>query len=163
VHARSISTLKVAIAGDREIVMTRVFDAPRRLVFDAMTKPELLKRWFFRPTGWELAVCEIDLRVGGRYRYVWRKANGVEMGMGGIYLEVTPPVRTVQTEVFDQSWYEGEAVTTMALLEADGKTTLTLTASYESRETRDAVMRTPMEEGVREIYDALAALLPSLA
>jgi uncharacterized protein YndB with AHSA1/START domain len=84
-------------------------------------------------------------------------------GLGGIYLEVTPPVRTVQTEVFDQSWYEGEAVTTMALLEADGKTTLTLTASYESRETRDAVMRTPMEEGVREIYDALAALLPSLA
>jgi len=147
---------------DREIVMTRVFDAPRKLVFDAMTKPELLKRWFFGPPGWSLEVCEIDLRVGGGYRYVWRGRGGTEMGMRGVYREVVPPERIVQTEAFDKSWYPGEAVGTLVLVERDGKTTLTMTVLYDSREIRDAVLKTPMERGVAMGYDRLAELLATL-
>jgi len=147
---------------DREIVMTRVFDAPRRLVFDAMTKPELLKRWFFGPPGWSLEVCEVDLRVGGGYRHVWRGRGGTEMGMRGVYREVVPPERIVQTEAFDESWYPGEAVGTLVLVERDGKTTLTMTVLYDSREIRDAVLKTPMERGVAMGYDRLAELLATL-
>ncbi len=155
-------TLKVTTPTDREIAMTRVFDAPRSLVFDALTKPELLKRWFFGPPGWSLVVCEIDLRVGGAYRFVWRRADGTEMGMGGVYREIVPPERFVGTESFDDPWYPGEALGTTVLVEQDGKTTLTLTVRYESREARDAVLKTPMEQGVAAGYDRLAELLASL-
>src|SRR5262245_2601890 len=97
-------TLKVSALGDREIVMRRAFNAPRSLVFDAWTKPDLLKRWLLGPPGWSMAVCEIDLRVGGAYRFVWRRDNdGHEMGMGGVYQEVVRPERLVATEKFDQA------------------------------------------------------------
>ena len=99
--------LQVSTRGEREIVMTRAFAAPRTLVFDAFTKPELVKRWLLGPDGWSLPVCEIDLRVGGTYRYVWRHTNGQEMGMGGVYREIVVPERIVSTEKFDQSWYPG--------------------------------------------------------
>lgn len=155
-------TLKVATRGDREIVMTRVFDAPRRMVFEALTKPELLKRWFFGPPGWTLAVCEIDLKVGGAYRYVWRGPDGAEMGMGGFYREIVPPERLVATEKFEQAWYPGEAVGTIVLVEQSGQTTLTQTVLYDSREIRDAVLKTPMEQGVGAGYDRLAELLASM-
>jgi len=158
-NARS---LQLTTPTDREIVMVRVFNAPRALVFDAMSKPELLRRWFYGPPGWTLAVCEIDLRVGGSYRYVWRGPDGSEMGMGGVYREVAPPELVVQTEKFDQPWYPGEAVGRMVLTERDGKTTLTLTVLYESREARDAVLRSPMEQGVSMGYDRLAELLASM-
>ncbi|MDB5172780.1 MAG: transcriptional regulator, effector-binding domain/component, partial [Phycisphaerales bacterium] len=102
--------LKVAAPGDREIAMTRTFNAPRHLVFKALTTPELVKRWLGVFGGWSLAVCEIDLRVGGKYRYLWRGADGAEMGMGGIYREITPPERIVATEAFDQAWYPGDAI-----------------------------------------------------
>lgn len=152
-------TLKIATRGDKEIVMTRVFDAPRALVFDALTKPELLKRWLTGPDGWTLAVCEIDLRVGGKYRYLWRAKEGYEMGMGGVYREIARPERVVATGKFDQAWYPGEEVSTFALVEEKGRTTLTQTVAYESREARDIVMKSPMEEGVRAGYDRLAALV----
>jgi uncharacterized protein YndB with AHSA1/START domain len=158
---KNTGTLKVTTPTDREIVMTRVFDAPRRLVFEALTSPELLKRWFFGPPGWSLEVCEIDLRVGGAFRFVWRGPDGTQMGMRGIYREVLPPERYVGTEVFDESWYPGEAVGTTALVEHGGKTTLTLTVLYESREARDAVLKTPMEHGVAAGYDRLAEMLAS--
>jgi uncharacterized protein YndB with AHSA1/START domain len=146
--------------GDREIVMTRVFDAPRQMVFDAYTKPELVKRWLLGPDGWSMPVCEIDLRVGGKYRYVWRNdTNGREMGMGGVYREVIPPERIVGTEKFDEEWYPGEAVGTIALTEQEGKTTLTQTILYDSRETRDAVLKSPMQTGVAASYDRLEKLL----
>ncbi|MEO8140688.1 MAG: SRPBCC family protein, partial [Gemmatimonadota bacterium] len=139
--------------------MTREFAAPRSLVFEAYTTPELLKRWLGVHAGWTLAVCEIDLRVGGLYRYVWRNSDGFEMGMGGAYREIVRPARIVATEAFDQSWYPGEAVTTLTLVEQGGRTTLTLTVLYESREARDAVLRSPMEEGVGEGFNKLAELL----
>jgi uncharacterized protein YndB with AHSA1/START domain len=154
-------TLKLTTRGDREIVMTRVFAAPRRLVFDAFTKPELVKRWLVGPEGWSMPVCEIDLRVGGSYRYVWRHVNGNEMGMGGVFREIVPPERIVSTEKFDQSWYPGEAVGTVVLVEQAGKTTLTQTVLYDSREARDGVLKSPMEQGVAASYDRLAELLAS--
>lgn len=154
-------SLRVTTPTEREIAMTRVFDAPRDLVFEAYTKPELVKRWLGVHAGWSLAVCEIDLRVGGAYRYVWRGPDRAEMGMGGIYREVVAPERIVATEKFDQSWYPGEAVSTMALAEQGGRTTLTLTVRYESREARDAVLKSPMESGVAAGFDKLAELLAS--
>jgi uncharacterized protein YndB with AHSA1/START domain len=153
-------TLQVTTRGEREIVMTRVLDAPRTLVFDAFTKPELVRQWLLGPPGWSMPVCEIDLRVGGKYRYVWRRdKDGTEMGMGGVYREVVIPERIVSTEEFDEAWYPGEAVGTLVLVEQDGKTTVTQTVLYESRETRDAVLKSPMESGVAASYDRLEELL----
>ena len=154
-------TLKLTTRGDREIVMTRAFDAPRTLVWDAFTKPELIKRWLLGPDGWSMPVCEIDLRLGGRYRYVWRNTRGNEMGMGGVYREIVPPERIVATEKFDESWYPGEAVGTLVLLEQDEKTTLTQTVLYASREAREAVLKSGMESGVAAGYDRLEKLLAS--
>jgi len=159
----STGTLKVTTPSDREIAMTRVFDAPRHLVFEAYTRPELLKRWLGVHNGWSLAVCEIDLRVGGRYRYVWRGPDRAEMGMGGVYKEVVAPERIVSTEKFDQSWYPGEAVGTLVLAEQGGRTTLTLTVRYESREARDAVLRSPMEQGMAAGLDKLEEVLATMA
>ncbi len=155
--------MKLTTRGDREIVMTRVFDAPRKLVFDAFTKPELVKQWLLGPPGWSMPVCEIDLKVGGKYRYVWRHdKNGNEMGMGGVYREIVRPERIVATEKFDQSWYPGEAVDTTILVEQGGKTTLTQTVLYESTEAREAVLKSGMERGVAASYDRLAELVASL-
>jgi uncharacterized protein YndB with AHSA1/START domain len=159
----STRTLEITTPSEREIAMTRVFDAPRSLVFDAWTKPELLKRWLGVRDGWELAVCEIDLRVGGTYRFVWRGPDGAEMGMGGVYREIVPPERLVSTEKFDEPWYEGEALDTIVLVEQDGKTTATTIVRYDSQEIRDAVLKSDMARGVSESYDTLAELLASTA
>lgn len=157
------ATLQVTTPSEREIVMTRVFDAPRDLVFDAWTKPELLKRWLGVRGGWTFAVCEVDLKVRGAYRFVWRGPDGNEMGMGGIYREIARPERLVNTEKFDESWYPGEALDTMVLVEKDGKTTCTLTMLLESQEARDGVLKSGMERGVAESYDKLAEVLASMA
>lgn len=149
--------------GDREIVVTRIFDAPRHLVFDAYTKPQLVKRWLLGPDGWSMPVCEIDLRAGGKYRYVWRSdSDGREMGMGGVYREVVVPGRIVATEKFDEAWYPGEAVNTIVLVEQAGKTALTQTILYDSRETRDAVLKSPMQTGMAASYDRLEKFLPTV-
>lgn len=158
----STGKLKITTPSDREILMTRVFDAPRHLVYEAMTRPELLKRWLLGPPGWTMVVCDIDLRVGGNYRYVWRNEDGHDMGMGGVYREIKAPERIVSTEVFDQSWYPGEAVGTLELLEEGGKTTLLSTVLYESKEARDGVLQSGMEDGVAVSYDRLEDLLASL-
>jgi uncharacterized protein YndB with AHSA1/START domain len=148
--------------GDREIVMTRHFNAPRRLVFDAFTKPELVKQWLLGPPGWSMPVCEIDLKVGGAYRYVWRQdSDGAEMGMGGVFREIVPQERVVCTEVFDEAWYPGEALNTFLLSEQGGKTTMTTTLLYQSREARDGVLKSGMEKGVAASYDRLAELFAS--
>jgi uncharacterized protein YndB with AHSA1/START domain len=155
--------LKVTANGDREIVMTRSFNAPRHLVFDALSKPELVKQWLLGPPGWSMPVCEIDFRVGGKYRYVWRHTNGKEMGMGGVYREIVRPERIVNTEVFDESWYPGEAQGTTTIDERNGKSVLTQTMRYETREARDGVLRSPMESGVAISYNHLEQLLTSMA
>jgi uncharacterized protein YndB with AHSA1/START domain len=156
--------LSLAARGEREIALTRIFDAPRALVFEALTRPELLRRWLLGPPGWTMAVCEVDLRVGGAYRFVWRREeDGTELGMGGVYREIDLPERLVHTERFDVAWYPGEAVVTTVLTEEDGRTTLAAAILYESREARDAVLRSGMEAGVAASYDRLAGLLGSAA
>jgi uncharacterized protein YndB with AHSA1/START domain len=156
---KNTGTVKVTTPTEREIVMTRVFDAPRRLVFDAMSKPELFKRWF-GPRGWSLEVCEIDLKVGGVWRSLLRGPGGTHMGMSGVYKEILPPERLVSTESFDD--YPGESLNTLTLSEKDGKTTFTIRILYQSQEIRDAVIKSGMEHGAAECYDKLAELLASL-
>ena len=137
--------------------MTRVFDAPRQMVYDAFTRPELLKRWF-GPRGWSLSVCEVDLRVGGGFRFILSGPDGRQMGMRGVYRELAPPDRSVHMESFDDFPGEPAQVTTV-LVEQDGKTTLTATVLSPSREVRDAMIQSGMEHGAAESYDKLAELL----
>ena len=153
---KNTGTLKVTTPADREIVLTRVFEAPRQMVFDAFSKPELLKRWF-GPRGWSLVVCDVDLRVGGGFRFVLRGPDGKEMGMRGTYREIVPPERSVHMESFDD--YPGESQVTSVFTEQGGKTTLTATVLYPSKEVRDAVIQSGMEHGAAESYDKLAGLL----
>jgi len=155
--------LEITTPSDREIAMTRTFDAPRRLVFDAFTRPELIQRWLGVRAGWTMPVCEVDLRVGGKYRYVWRGPKGNDMGMGGVFREIVAPERIVATEKFDDSWYAGEAVDTTVFVEKGGRTTVTMTVRYESKAARDGVLATPMATGVAESYDKLAEYLASVA
>lgn len=157
----SAGALEVTTPGDREIAMTRVFDAPRELVFDAWTRPELLKRWLLGPPGWSLPVCEVDLRVGGALRFVWRGADGTEMGLRGVYREIAPPERLVHTELFDQDWTGGETLVTTVLAERDGRTAATATVLYATRAARDAALATGMEHGIAASYDRLSTLLAS--
>src|SRR5262245_16282914 len=152
--------LQIGPQGDREILVSREFDAPRELVFEAYTKPERLKRWLGVFGSWEFAVCEIDLRVGGAYRWVWRdNSSKTEMGVGGVFREVSAPSRLVCTERFDEAWYEGEGLVTVDFVEKQGKTTLRMTLRYESTAIRDAVLRSPMDTGMNASFDKLAELL----
>jgi len=153
-------SLTISTPGDLEIVMVREFAAPRRLVFAALTTPQLLRRWF-GPHGHELVQCEIDLRVGGAWRYVVRAPNGSEMRLHGVYREIVVPERLVSTEANDDCDAENGAVQvgTTVLTEVDGRTTLTTTIVYPSKEIRDAVLNSGMERGVGEGYDRLASAL----
>ncbi len=152
-------TLSVAKSGDLEIVMTRLFDAPRTVVFDAWTRPELVRRWF-GPHGSELIECEIDLRVGGRWRYRLRHGGGMEMVLQGVYQEILRPEKLVSLEVNeDCDASEGQALATVTLTEHDGVTTLNQTLRYASQRIRDAVLESGMERGVGEGYDRLAEVV----
>lgn len=152
--------LSVTTPSDREITMMRTFEAPRALLFDALTNIALLKRWFGVFAGWALTICEIDLRVGGAFRFVWRNADGRLMGIHGAYREIVVPERIVHTESFDD--YPGEALCTTVLSEQGGQTTLTLTSLYESKEVRDAVLKSGMERGVTASYENLDRLLRTM-
>ena len=161
-QVKDVGKLQISTPSDRELAMTRVFDAPRSMVFDAWTKPELLRRWLGVFGSWTFAVCEVDLRVGGKYRFVWHGKDGNEMAMGGVYREIVRPERIVCTEKFDDPWYEGEAIDTTTFVERGGKTTMTTTVLYESKEIRDAVLKSPMESGVAKSYDKLAEVLAAI-
>jgi uncharacterized protein YndB with AHSA1/START domain len=134
---QNTGTLKVSLPSDCEITLTRVFRAPRQLVYEAFSKPELLKRWF-GPRGWSLVTCDVDARVGGGFRFVLRGPDGHELGMRGVYREITPPKRSVHMESFDD--FPGESQVTAIFTEQSGQTTLNATILYPSREVRDAVM-----------------------
>ena len=151
--------LKIGASGDRALVMTRDFKAPRKMLFDAWTKPELVKRWLAGPEGWTMTVCDIDLQVGGSYRYEWKHQHGQQMGMGGVYREIVPNERLAATEKFDESWYPGGAVVTTTFNEKSGVTTVETTVMYDSQEARDGVLRSPMESGVALGYDRLEQML----
>jgi uncharacterized protein YndB with AHSA1/START domain len=146
---------------DLEIVMTRVVDAPRSLVFEAHTNPEHLPNWLTGPAGWSMPVCEIDLRPGGAWRFVWRQSDGSEMEMQGEYREVSPPDRVVSTESWGGNW--PETLNTVALTEEDGKTRITQTILYPSKEARDAALGTGMKDGVTLSYNRLSDYLRTLS
>jgi uncharacterized protein YndB with AHSA1/START domain len=144
-----------------EIVMTRVVDAPPALVFEAWTSPEHLPNWMTGPEGWTMPVCEVDLRPGGAWRFVWRRDDGSEMEMSGLYREIAPPERLVSTESWGGDW--PETVNTVVLTEENGRTTITQTVTYPSLEARDAALQTGMKEGVSISFDRLADYLRTLA
>jgi len=150
--------LQMSAAGERDIVITRAFDAPRELVFRAWTEPELVKRWMFGPAGWSFAVCDIDFRVGGRYRFVWRHEDGREMGMGGRYVDIVAPERIVNTELFDQDWTGGETTGTLVFTEQGGRTITTYTLTYASQAAREMVMKSGMTSGMEAGYERLDAI-----
>lgn len=145
--------------GDRSIRITRSFNAPRALVFDAMSNAEMMKHWFHGAPGWTLTTCEIDLRLGGRYRWVWTNEAGNEMGVGGEYKEIRRPERIVTTERYDQPWYPGEAIGTIELSEQGKLTLMTLTVEYESKAARDGVLAIPMASEMESGYQRLDAYL----
>ena len=155
--------LKVTKRGDREVVMTREFNAPRQLVFDAFTKPELIKRWLQGPPGWSLASCEMDLRVGGKWRFVWRdNAKSQDMAMGGVIREIDKPSRLVHTEEFEGN-PDHQSVETKEFTEKAGRTTFTQVTAYTSREARDAVLQGAMDGGMDATFDRLDELLTSIS
>ncbi len=153
----------VSTPSDREIQVTRVFDAPLALVFDAFTKPELVQRWLLGPPGWTMPTCEIDLKPGGVYRYIWRhESDGREMGVRGVFREIVSPRLLVATEQFDDSWYPGEALDTTAFSEEGSATRITITVQYKSKEARDIAHRSGMEHGIAASYDRVEELLSSM-
>lgn len=148
---------------DAEITVTRIFDAPRALAFDAFTKPQMVKNWLLGHGDWPLVECRIDLRVGGAFRYVWRNAEKGECGVSGTYKEISPPARAVHTELFDEDWTGGERVFAAVFTENDGRTTVAVTVRYSARAARDGALETDMTSGWSAAYDRLDAYLPSLA
>lgn len=159
---KNSETFKLIASGEREIVITRAFDAPPELVFDAYTRPELLKRWLLGPSGWAMPVCEVDLREGGAYRFVWRSEEGSEIAMGGIYREIKRPEKLVNTEKFYESWYPGESLLTMTLTKKNGGTMFKCTILYETHQAREIVLNSKMESGVIASYDRLEEVLMSI-
>ena len=152
------ASVEVTTPSAREIKVARVFEAPAKLVFDFHTKAEHVQKWMLGPDGWSMPICEIDLRVGGAYRYVWRsEENGAEFGFRGEYREIAAPTRLVHTERMEGA--EGEALCTLAFVEKDGRTTLTTIMRFPSQEIRDQALQTGMTDGMAISYDRLAALM----
>jgi uncharacterized protein YndB with AHSA1/START domain len=148
--------LQVKKSGDLEVVIARTFDAPRTLVFDAFTKPELVKRWLLGPPGWSMPVCDIDLKVGGRFRWVWRnEESGKDMGVSGTFREILPPERIVHDELFDEDWTGGQTIVTTQFSEASGRTLVTMTVHYSSAAAREAALGTGMTRGMEQSYQRL--------
>ena len=155
--------LTITTPGDRDVVITREFDAPRDLVWQAITTPALIRRWLLGPPGWVMTVCELEPKVGSRYRYEWRKDSGAFIGMGGAITEVVPGRRLVATERFDEAWYPGESVVTQELSDRGKGTLLTMTMRYASAEARDAVLKSGAVSGMEMGYARLEAILSELS
>jgi uncharacterized protein YndB with AHSA1/START domain len=157
----------VTLPNDRDVVVVREFNAPRSLVFDAWTKPELVRRWLLGPPGWTMPVCEMDVRVGGKYRWRWRSdEDGKEFGFTGEFREVVRPSRIVHVERYepgDVGGEMGEALVTSEMTEQSGVTTHKMTIHYESKEVRDAALKTGMTDGMEQSYQKLDDVLADQA
>jgi len=159
--SRQVGAMTLTLKSDLEIQLTRVFNAPRRLVFEAHSKPEHVRRWWGRKDA-ELSVCEMDFRPGGTWRYVMRKPNGKEYAFRGEFKEIVPPERLVWTFGFEGM--PGEpGIETFTFEEHDGKTTLTTISHFDSIAMRDAVIKSGMEHGAAEMWDRLEAHLRAIA
>jgi uncharacterized protein YndB with AHSA1/START domain len=151
--AANSGSFKVTTPSDRDICLTRLFDAPRALVFEAMTRPEHIRRWWGQlGPGYSVPVCEVDLRPGGKWRLVNRHPKG-EVAFHGVYHEITPPERLVYTEAMEP--FPDESLVTTVLTDEDGKTRITVTATYPTKAVRDIVLGTGMERGAAASYDRL--------
>lgn len=161
--ARNSTAMTLTLPSDREIVLTRVFAAPHRLVFEAWTKPEHVKQWYGCGQV-SLLACEIDLRVGGGYRYIMRAPDGADFTMQGVYREIAPPGRLVYTEQYvSRDVTSNEALVTIILAECDGMTTLTSTILHQSKADRDGHLGSGMERGAGQTLDRLAEHLATMA
>jgi uncharacterized protein YndB with AHSA1/START domain len=145
------------MVSDEEIAISRAFDAPRQLLFEAHTNPEHVSQWLLGPEGWTMLVCEIDLRPGGSWHFVWQHADGRRLDMSGVYREIVSPERIINTERWGPEW--PETINTMLFTERDGETTVTQIIRYPSKEARDVALATGMMSGVERSYDLLDALL----
>ena len=156
---------QVTLPSDREVKVTRSFRAPRALVYRAYTEPELVRRWLLGPPGWTMPICEMDVRVGGQYRWRWRSEDkGNEFGFSGSFREVQPPSRIVHTEAYDPGTLGGEypgepAIVTVTFTEDGGVTTVTSLIDFGSKEARDGAVATGMTDGMEQGYQLLDRLL----
>lgn len=145
---------------DREIAATHILESPRSLVFDAHTVPEHIQQWMLGPDGWTMPVCEIDLRPGGAWHYVWRRFDGSEMDMRGEFRDVVPPTRLVSTESWGGDW--PDTINTLVLTEDRGRTTITSRVLYPSTAAREAALRTGLKHGWSRSYERLEEYLSTL-
>jgi uncharacterized protein YndB with AHSA1/START domain len=155
-------TLDVTTPSDTEIVMTRIFDASRGLVFDAYTKPAMLRGWL-GGAEWTIDVCDVDLRAGGGYRWTWHNAKGKQIGERGTYREIVPGARIVAASAFDEPWYPGGCIETIAFTRQADATAVTTTLRYDTREARDIALNAGLTRGVTESYARLDAVLATSA
>jgi uncharacterized protein YndB with AHSA1/START domain len=158
--ATSSRTAKVTLPTDEQILITRDFDAPKHLVYRAYTTPELVKRWWHAKRG-EMTIAQIDLRVGGTWRYVMAADGGVEVAFHGEYREIVPNERIVSTEVYE-GMPDAEALDTVTFTEMDGRTNLTILVQHTSKEHRDAHIESGMEDGLQDALDLLEQVAVSL-
>jgi len=153
--------LSITLPSDTEILMTRVFEAPRALVFETMSKPEYIRRWWGCMEGVTMTVCDVDFRVGGKYRFVSRMPDGNEFGFSGVYIEIAVPSKIVNTEIFDP-FPDNPALCTMTLEERDGKTYYQNIVKHDSQAARDAHVQSGMEYGAGLSLDQIEAIAQSL-
>ena len=161
----TIEKAQVTLPSDREVKVVRSFRAPRTLVYKAYTDPSLVQRWLLGPPGWSMPVCEMDVRVGGRYRWRWRsEKNGSEFGFSGTFREVEPPSKLVHSEAYDpgtvsDDFPTDDAIVTVTFREDAGVTTMTTLTDFGSKEARDAALATGMTDGMEQSYQLLDRLL----
>jgi uncharacterized protein YndB with AHSA1/START domain len=153
---------RLELPSEREILISRTFRAPASIVFEAVTKPEHVRHWWAPKSRGEMITCEVDFRVGGKWRYTMRAGRGFEVGFSGTFLEISAPTKVVQTEIFDP-FPDAVSTVTMQLAETGAETTLTVRSVYPSREIRDQVIASGMEDGMRESYRQLAAVVAALS
>ena len=160
----TIAKAEVTMPSEREVKVTRSFKAPRGLVYRAYTEPQLLQRWLLGPPGWSMPICEMDVRVGGRYRWRWRNdQDGSEFGFAGTFREVQPASRLVHTEAYDPGTVGGgypgdDAIVTVSFAEEGGVTTVTSLIDFGSKAARDAAISTGMTDGMEQSYQLLDAV-----
>jgi uncharacterized protein YndB with AHSA1/START domain len=153
--------LKVTLPSDTEILLSRVFEAPRHLVFETMTKPEFIRRWWASMDGMTMTVCDVDFRLGGSYRYVARAPNGTDFGFSGVYQEIVVPEKIVHTEIFDP-FPDSPALCTVSLIEHEGKTFYSCRVVHDSKQARDGHIQSGMEYGANLALDELERIAQSL-
>ena len=159
---KRVGKLAMTLQGDCDIVVERSFDAPRELVFECHSKAELVMRWLWGPDEWRMALCEIDFRVGGLYRYVWRSETRGDIGMGGVYREIEAPALIVTTELFDDDWTEGEALNAIEFIAEGDRTLVRTTVTYSSERAREGALKTGMLDGWEQGYAHLEELFEAL-